>query len=81
MVKNYLWVFVNCLIENPSFDSQVCTRARGVGGGAIDRSRVLYRRCLHARGWSCSVAARSARNSLPLPLCLSDQGHADAALV
>lgn len=23
MVKNYLWVFVNCLIENPAFDSQV----------------------------------------------------------
>ena len=21
-VKNYLWVFVNCLIENPAFDSQ-----------------------------------------------------------
>ncbi|GAB4817907.1 hypothetical protein N2152v2_004953 [Parachlorella kessleri] len=22
MVKNYVWVFVNCLIENPAFDSQ-----------------------------------------------------------
>eukprot|EP00887_Chlorella_sp_A99_P005643 scaffold1.g5643.t1 len=22
MVKNYLWVFVNCLVENPAFDSQ-----------------------------------------------------------
>ncbi|KAK9837218.1 hypothetical protein WJX84_005222 [Apatococcus fuscideae] len=22
MVKNYLWVFVNCMIENPAFDSQ-----------------------------------------------------------
>lgn len=21
-VKNHIWVFVNCLIENPSFDSQ-----------------------------------------------------------
>ena len=21
-IKNHLWVFVNCLIENPSFDSQ-----------------------------------------------------------
>ena len=21
-VKNYLWVFVNCLIDNPAFDSQ-----------------------------------------------------------
>jgi len=21
-VKNHMWVFVNCLIENPSFDSQ-----------------------------------------------------------
>lgn len=21
-VKNHLWVFVNCLIENPTFDSQ-----------------------------------------------------------
>ena len=24
MVKNHLWVFVNCQIENPAFDSQVC---------------------------------------------------------
>ena len=22
MVKNHLWVFVNCKIENPAFDSQ-----------------------------------------------------------
>ena len=21
-IKNHLWVFVNCLIENPAFDSQ-----------------------------------------------------------
>ena len=21
-IKNHLWVFVNCLIENPTFDSQ-----------------------------------------------------------
>lgn len=21
-IKNHLWVFINCLIENPSFDSQ-----------------------------------------------------------
>ncbi len=23
MVRNHLWVFLNCLIENPAFDSQV----------------------------------------------------------
>jgi hypothetical protein len=23
MVKNHLWVFINCSIENPAFDSQV----------------------------------------------------------
>jgi hypothetical protein len=23
MVKNHLWIFVNCQIENPAFDSQV----------------------------------------------------------
>ena len=22
MVKSHLWVFVNCLVENPAFDSQ-----------------------------------------------------------
>ena len=27
MVKNYLWVFVNCLIENPAFDSQASRAA------------------------------------------------------
>lgn len=26
MVKNYLWVFVNSMITNPTFDSQVCCR-------------------------------------------------------
>jgi DNA topoisomerase II len=25
MVKNHLWIFVNCQIENPAFDSQVRT--------------------------------------------------------
>ena len=24
MIKNYLSIFVNCMIENPAFDSQVC---------------------------------------------------------
>lgn len=37
MAKNYLWVFVNCLIENPAFDSQVLGGCRagtgGIGGG------------------------------------------------
>lgn len=23
MVKNHLWIFVNCQVENPAFDSQV----------------------------------------------------------
>ena len=27
MVKNYLWVFVNSMITNPTFDSQVCCRS------------------------------------------------------
>jgi DNA gyrase/topoisomerase IV subunit B len=26
MVKNYLSVFINCMIENPAFDSQVCCK-------------------------------------------------------
>ena len=26
MVRNHLWVFVNCQIENPAFDSQVRTQ-------------------------------------------------------
>lgn len=33
MVKNYLSVFINCMIENPAFDSQV---------GATHRSRFWY---------------------------------------
>lgn len=28
MVKNYLSVFVNCMIENPAFDSQAGALAR-----------------------------------------------------
>jgi DNA gyrase/topoisomerase IV subunit B len=29
MVKNHLWVFINCQIENPAFDSQVLTSCAG----------------------------------------------------
>ncbi len=25
MVKNYLSVFINCMIENPAFESQACS--------------------------------------------------------
>lgn len=25
MVKNHLWLFLSCNIENPAFDSQVCS--------------------------------------------------------
>lgn len=34
MAKNYLWVFVNCLIENPAFDSQVGRRGWVLRGPA-----------------------------------------------
>lgn len=33
MAKNYLWVFVNCLIENPAFDSQARAGGQEVVGG------------------------------------------------
>ncbi len=29
MVKNYLSVFINCMIENPAFDSQVGLQTTG----------------------------------------------------
>ena len=28
MVKNYLSVFINCMIENPAFESQVCNSSK-----------------------------------------------------
>lgn len=37
MAKNYLWVFVNCLIENPAFDSQARARRAGAPGPAVGR--------------------------------------------
>mgnify|MGYP001807159268 CR=1 FL=1 len=30
MVKNHLWVFLNCYVENPAFDSQVRPAPLGV---------------------------------------------------
>lgn len=65
MAKNYLWVFVNCLIENPAFDSQVRWGWRaGMGAQAV------------SAGGSTAAAApvpapllplRSDRRMLPLP--------------
>lgn len=41
MVKNYLWVFVNSMITNPTFDSQVCCTC------SLCRTAV----CLHTLQW------------------------------
>ena len=38
-VRNHLWVFVNCLIENPTFDSQtkenMTLQAKSFGSKAV----------------------------------------------
>lgn len=42
MAKNYLWVFVNCLIENPAFDSQVGWAAKQHAGWQQAQVAVAY---------------------------------------
>ena len=47
MVKNYLWVFVNCLVENPAFDSQTkdtLTLRAGAFGSKCDLGDALLKR-------------------------------------
>ena len=51
MVKNYLWVFVNCLIENPAFDSQV-----GVDWETLPLQHVA----MHCSTWQCTAVHGNA---------------------
>lgn len=60
MAKNYLWVFVNCLIENPAFDSQVGAAGRR-GAGAVGWQ-------VHGRFAHPGVLAESFLNSSSNPL-------------
>jgi len=80
MAKNYLWVFVNCLIENPAFDSQVGGvwegGCRGVRQG---RSGAGRHRRRTAQSGSCPPLARHKSASQIASSCPADQGHADAA--
>lgn len=39
MVRNHMWVFVNCQIENPAFDSQVLLPAQPM---APNSAELLY---------------------------------------
>jgi DNA topoisomerase-2 len=49
-IKNHIWVFINCLVENPAFDSQtkenmtLCAKAFGSGCILGDKfvKRVMY---------------------------------------
>lgn len=47
-VKNHMWVFVNCLIENPSFDSQAkdfMTRSPKLFGSKAELSQKFLSDC------------------------------------
>jgi hypothetical protein len=37
MVKNHLWIFLNCSIENPAFDSQVLSACGALWGFILTR--------------------------------------------
>ena len=50
MVKNYLSVFINCMIENPAFDSQVRRHAHPSVELSIPTSTSM-----HAAGMRCPV--------------------------
>lgn len=45
MVKNYLSIFVNCMIENPAFDSQVRLAAPANGMSVLS---LPYHLCLYS---------------------------------
>jgi hypothetical protein len=83
MAKNYLWVFVNCLIENPAFDSQVGTpcRLRQAEG----HSRALLRCGLSHNAEAPGLVAHLPGGSRPdfcghaMPAMPADQGHPHAS--
>jgi DNA topoisomerase-2 len=52
-IKNYLWVFVNCLIENPAFDSQT--------KDSLTTSKIAF-------GSECQLSAKFHKNLLKTPL-------------
>jgi DNA gyrase/topoisomerase IV subunit B len=51
MVKNYLSVFINCMIENPAFESQACyprmERQTLLCSCAPRHCLTAHTRCLH----------------------------------
>lgn len=62
MVKNHLWIFVNCYIENPAFDSQVRSLGSmmGMAHGVCAHSALLLTSLLTVLG-----PARSGNASHP----------------
>ncbi len=46
-VKNYIWVFVNCLVENPTFDSQTketMTKTKSGFGSTCELSEKFFKK-------------------------------------
>ena len=77
--KSYLWVFVNCLVENPTFDSQTkenMTLRASAFGSKCDLSEEFHKKCTcgpsqgHSRVFGSAFASHGARSGRPLFLCL-----------
>ena len=49
-IKNHLWVFINCLIENPAFDSQtkenMTLRAKAFGSTCEFSDKFIKQVCI-----------------------------------
>lgn len=66
MVKNYMSVFVNCMIENPAFDSQVTTLATPQHQNRM----IILLKCTH---WCFDFAVLAPRSrECPFLLCAAD---------
>ena len=54
-IRNHLWVFINCLIENPSFDSQtkenMTLRAKAFGSTCELNDKFIKSVCILQSSW------------------------------
>ena len=66
-IKNHLWVFVNCLIENPTFDSQtkenMTLKAKSFGSTCTLSDKFLKQVC-------CVCLSRAVRVCVCVCVCV-----------
>lgn len=77
-VKNHMWLFVNCLVENPTFDSQTkenMTLQPKSFGSTCPLSDKFIKQVPEERGKQLALNSRLYKFSQYIYKCLSSIGH------